>query len=204
MSATGSGSSGLLHRTMRIVRWVLIVLALAYTGIVIYAYPHDHEQHMSDAVVATINEQKLTASDVDGSQLPSMPDESQINATVAGVDANQNGIRDDVELAIFAAYPTSSATSTMIRSAELQYAMDLQTMLTKVFDQNTWQAAMVERERGFGCLYDSTSTGYSKLEKQVDGLVRNTAARDQQYKATEQYAISYKLAPDPDCDVIRK
>ena len=52
-----------------------------------------------------------------GTNLPPQPYEPENDATVAGLDKNNNGIRDDVELAIFAKYPKSAK----IRAAELQY-----------------------------------------------------------------------------------
>ncbi len=62
-----------------------------------------------------------------GKHLPLTPNKEENDATVAGIDNNGNGIRDDVELAIFAKYPNSAK----IRAAELQYAMALQLMIKK-------------------------------------------------------------------------
>ena len=56
-----------------------------------------------------------------GKNLPSDPG-ALADATVQGVDANQNGIRDDVELAVFKEYPNSAKT----RAVLLQYALALQ------------------------------------------------------------------------------
>jgi hypothetical protein len=187
----------------RVARWVILALALGYIAIVIYAYPHDHQEHLDVAAVAKIDSQKITMADVDGSNLPPPPDPSQAEATIAGVDANDNGIRDDVELAIFAEYPTSSATSTNIRSAELQYAMALQVQITEVFDPATWEAAAHQYDHGFGCLYDVSSSQYSSFENEVYALVLNTPSRTKQFNSIEQYGVSYKLSSGPDCDVSR-
>jgi hypothetical protein len=200
MSAQGSsGSAFYARRIMRGAPWVLFVLFVTYGAIVLYAYPHDHEQHLAEATVTKIEAQKLTMVDVDGSHLPPPPDSNRVDETVAGIDANGNGIRDDVELAIFAEYSTSTET----RSAELQYAMDLQIQLTEVFDPTTWEAAAKQNDRGFGCLYDTSESGYGILEKEVEGLVLNTPDRIKRFKSIEQYRVSYKLSSGPDCDVVR-
>jgi hypothetical protein len=199
---SAQGSSGLAfyaYRAMRGALFVLIAFFAGYSMLVIYAYPHDHQQHLDQAAIAKIEARKLTMNDMDGNHLPPRPDPGQLNANIAGVDANDNGIRDDVELAIFARY----STSTRIRAAELQYAMDLQIQLTEVFDPATWEAATKQNDRGFGCLYDTSNSGYPMLEKEVEGLVLNTPDRIKQFESIEQYRVSYKLSSGPDCDIDR-
>ncbi|MDO8451794.1 MAG: hypothetical protein Q7S76_02900 [bacterium] len=78
----------------------------------------------TDEQVAKIHATKLALDDVMGENLPPVP--SNPDATIAGVDANQNGIRDDVELAIFKEYPDSAKT----RAVLLQYALVLQMQMT--------------------------------------------------------------------------
>lgn len=192
----------ILFRMWRISRWVLLTLALLYAAIVVYAFPHDHQAHLDATIVAKIQAQKLTDADVDGSHLPPAPDPDQMDATIAGVDANDNGIRDDVELAIFQKYPTSSATSTDVRSAELQYAMDLQIQVTQVVDTATWMAAIQQTDRSYECL-DSVSSDSDTLEKEVEGLVLNTKERNDTYNFVWQYRTSHALLQDPSCDVVR-
>jgi hypothetical protein len=198
MSAQGSS------RIFLYVCWSLATLALVYALIVIYAYPHDHEAHLAAVMVEKIDAQKLTNADADGQHLPPVPDPAEAKATIAGIDANDNGIRDDVELTIFREYPSFSATSTAVRSAELQYAMDLQMQLTEVSDINTWKAEIVQWGRGFSCLYDASSTGYAALESEVENSELNTKDRANRYNSIEQYRVAYKLSSDPDCDVSRE
>ena len=81
---------------------------------------------------------------MNGEHLPPPPDPAQVDATIEGVDANANGIRDDVELAIFERYPDSLK----IRAAELQYAMALQMYLTEVFNSETLVAVILKDEHG--------------------------------------------------------
>ena len=80
---------------------------------------------------------------MNGEHLPPPPDPAQVDATIEGVDANGNGIRDDVELAIFKKYPNSAR----IRAAELQYAMALQMYLSKVFNSETLVAVIQGEDR---------------------------------------------------------
>src|ERR1700722_8404192 len=98
MSTQGSGGYVFyLRRTWRIARWVLVILIVCYVSIVIYAYPQDAERHASEQMVAKIEAAKITEAGVDGGRLPPSPSPNQVDATVDGIDANDNGIRDDVE-----------------------------------------------------------------------------------------------------------
>lgn len=138
----------ILWRIWCIVRWPLTVLVILYVAIVIYSFPHALEKEKTEEAVARIHAQKLTIEHVNGEHLPPPPDPAQVDATIKGVDANANGIRDDVELAIFERYPNSAK----IRAAELQYAMALQMYLTEVFNSETWKAVAFQDSRGYACI----------------------------------------------------
>ena len=95
-----------------------VVLAL-YVIIVIARIPHAYDKQRTDAAVAKIHATKLTLNDVTGKNLPPDPAFAKATAgkpgagpddTIEGIDANHNGIRDDVELAIFKEYPNSRKT----------------------------------------------------------------------------------------------
>jgi len=119
-SAEGSGVVGFFHRAWRLIRWPLAVLVVAYIALVVWRIPGYSAEQQSKETVALIQSKHIAPNDVDGKHLPPPPDSKLVDATIAGVDANQNGIRDDVELAIFKEYPNSPYT----RAAELQYAID--------------------------------------------------------------------------------
>src|SRR3990167_4323388 len=136
------------HRAWRIIRWPLGILVVLYIGIVIFSIPHALEKIKTEETVARIHSQKLTIENMNGEHLPPPPDPAQVDATVEGIDANQNGIRDDVELAIFEKYPNDAK----IRAAELQYAMALQMYLTEVFNSETLVAAILKDEHGDFCI----------------------------------------------------
>src|SRR3972149_3364926 len=137
-----------LRAVWRWVRWPLYILVAGYVLLVIYDVQRVFDIDKTNEAVAAIHAQKITLADVTGQNLPPVPDQAENDATIAGIDKNNNGIRDDVELAIFKKYPTSAK----IRAAELQYAMALQLMLTKVTNTETWIAAAQEVGRGNLCI----------------------------------------------------
>jgi hypothetical protein len=210
MSAEGSGEAivSFARRVWRGARWVLLVILLLFIALVIYRIPAVEQNQKTQQVVAQIHAQKLTMDDVNGKHLPPSPDSAQADATVAGIDANGNGIRDDVELAIFKKYPTSTLAVAKIRAAELQYAMELQTMITEVFNSDTWKAAAIEEDRGYQCIAGTYSRADLTLFNQVTGartkevedLEFNTQLRSAAEKQAFSFTTSYGL-PDSDfCD----
>lgn len=195
--AQGSGIVSFLLRAGRMVRWPLLALIVLYIGFVIYRIPGYNAEHKSKDVVAQIHAQRLTLADVDGSHLPPLPDSTEVDATVAGVDANNNGIRDDVELAIFKKYPNSPYT----RTAELQYAMTEQMFLTKVFDTATWKAVAEENGRANLCLSSVQNSGSGVFQKEVEGLVFNTLPRRDAQERAYEFITSHGSAIGQFCDV---
>ena len=93
----------------------------AFAILVVVRMFHFYNLKKTNEQVAKIHATKLTMDDVIGKSLPPDPG-AEADKTVAGIDANQNGIRDDVELAIFKEYPNSAKT----RAVLLQYALALQ------------------------------------------------------------------------------
>src|SRR3989344_4522362 len=191
-NAEWSGVSGFFAAAWRRVRWPLAIFVAIFVALVIMRIPAVIEQERTAETVDRIYAQRLTPEHVDGKHLPQPPDPAQADATIEGVDANANGIRDDVELAIFAKYPNSPYT----RAAELQYAMALQLYLTEVFNSETWVAVAIRSGKGYGCLYDTVpsvtlSDGdeviqqtFEIVQKRIDeteNLVFNTLNRKNVY-----------------------
>jgi hypothetical protein len=185
----------------RWVKWPLIVLVVLYIGLVIYRIPAVGEKERTAEAVAYIQAQKITLATVEGTNLPPQPYKPENDATVAGLDANVNNIRDDVELAIFAKYPADAK----IRAAELQYAMAEQMMITKVFNSETWIAAAKETSRGFACIGETVVPKDLKVldirTKEVDDLVFNTAARIEARDKAYEFTTSYGLPNTDLCNV---
>ncbi len=205
--------TGFLHRVWRIARIPVYVIAALYVGLLIYRFPIVIEKKKTEEQVAKIHATKLTLKDVMGTNLPPAPDPRVKDLTVAGIDANSNGIRDDVELAIFKAYPNSAK----IRAAELQYALELQNELTNVFNSETLVAVIQEEGRGNLCIKntvpprtasDSPSTITNNLAlisaraSAVEDLVVNTEMRKSKQKEIYQkYMTSYRSIEKEDCDI---
>ena len=92
----------------KLLKWAGIIIAVGFVGLVIVRmFVLDAKEKTAERVLK-IHATKLTLDDVFGKNLP-VPSEVEgppdYDATIAGVDANENGIRDDVELAIFKEYP---------------------------------------------------------------------------------------------------
>lgn len=135
----------------RILKWVLIIILGLYIILVLGRAFYFLSQDRTEAQVAKIHATKLTMDDVMGKFLPPDPGE-RADDTLEGVDVNGNGIRDDVELAIFEKYPKSPKT----RAALLQYALALQMEFTQPF-VNTKVADKIigEESRAYECIANS-------------------------------------------------
>lgn len=191
---------------------LVVVVGLGWLSMFLYgAYLHG-EKYATEDAVAFIESQKLTLADVQGDNLPPPPDSA--NTTLEGVDANLNGIRDDVELAIFEMYPTAPD----IRAAELQYAKALQLELSKwVFNEETLAAVIRAGGRASFCLTETgpeidLSMTQEEVEKrfavtdqrkeEVENLVFNTDIRKaRQEEVYRKYMTSYGSWSDPACDL---
>ena len=189
-------------------RWWFWVIEVPFVIIFVGALlriPFLNEEEGTQIVVEQIHAQKLTIADVMGDNLPPPPDPAQVDATIEGIDVNWNGIRDDVELAIFKKYPNSAT----IRAAELQYAKALQKELTLVFNSETFVATAQETSRASGCIADLTSRDNLKIyinnlkgyEKEVKDLQLNTKERISKENTNSQFLTSFGGLEGVRCDV---
>lgn len=173
------------------VRWPLLVVVLAYVVLVGFRTKYLFDKDKSDAAVVQIHATKLTK-EVLYSNLPPEPDVILNNSTLAGVDSNKNGIRDDVERAIYFKHQDSEK----ITAAEYQYAMALQKEFTSVFDSATLVAVIQEENRAFLCVGDSA------MRAEVEKMVFNTQQRENlRENIRENYGSSYKLLKTSECDI---
>lgn len=194
-----------LVKIWRFARWPLGVLIVLYIALVIYRIPAVGEKQRTAEVVAYIQAQKITRADVMGENLPPAPNTEANNATVAGIDVNNNGIRDDVELAIFKQYPNSAK----VRAAELQYALALQIEITQVFNSETWIAASIQDDRGYQCIaqtYPRTNLGeFIKITDERSDGVKNitldSQMRKDAYEKSSQFTTSFGLENTNVCDI---
>lgn len=138
----------MLKKMLKIAMWSAAVILLAFIALVIVRMFHFANLERTNKQVAKIHATKLTLDDVMGKHLPPDPG-AEADKTIAGIDANGNGIRDDVELAIFKEYPNSAKT----RAALLQYALALQMELTQpMVNRETVTEVVREQSRGDDCV----------------------------------------------------
>jgi FlaA1/EpsC-like NDP-sugar epimerase len=186
-------------KIIRIIYIISIILFIFSTSFGLY---RSYEKDKTNSAIVFINSKKITLDDVMGKNLPPQPDQKLNDSTIAGIDANKNYIRDDVELAIFKKYPNSAK----IRAAELQYAQVLQLELTQVFNSKTLIATMQKQEHAFACL------GYSGLDKnlsvvigkenEIKNFVLDIDSRKKEYSSIfEKYMAGYESSSGNECDV---
>ena len=133
---------------LKILAWLGIALAVGFVALVIVRMVQLKEEERTAAEVGRIHSTKLTVDDVMGKNLPPDPG-ADADKTIAGIDANKNNIRDDVELAIFKAYPDSAKT----RAVLLQYALALQMEVTQpIVNEGTVTEVVREQSRAYSCV----------------------------------------------------
>lgn len=126
---------------------------IIFVILVIARMPYVYEKRKTEEQVAKIHNTKLTMDDVMGVNLPPAPG-PDADKTIAGIDANKNGIRDDVELAIFKEYPDSAKT----RAVLLQYALALQMEAVQpIVNEGTVTAVAEDGGRAYACVGKITS-----------------------------------------------
>src|SRR3989339_421447 len=136
------------QKPFKILKWFFLILVGAFIVLVIARAFHFYNLDKTNAEVAKIHATKLTIDDVMGKNLPPDPG-ADANKTIAGIDANNNGIRDDVELAIFNAYPNSAKT----RAVLLQYALALQMeVIQPIVNTITATEVIREEDRAYQCI----------------------------------------------------
>ena len=178
---------------------VLTIFSIIVALRVLYVSKNTPEQ------VAKIHATKLNMDDVVGKNLPPDPG-AEADKTVAGIDANKNGIRDDVELAIFKEYPNSAKT----RAVLLQYALALQMDVTQPFpNKETVTEVVREQSRAYDCVNKSIITeDFYKYIEEGDKLLnfvknrqRDTPERINARKDFVRYVGSYSESENEVCDI---
>lgn len=178
----------------RWIRWPLLVLVgliLIFTALVIWRAEILIGEEETKADVERIHANKLTWSDING-ELPPEPDSAENNETLAGVDVNTNGIRDDVERAIYLKYKSSPRTVIPM----LQYAKELQMEFTEVYNSETLVAVMEEESRGYSCV------DTDKQRDEVKNFVFNTDLRkNERENIYRKYMTSWGIPNVEACDI---
>ncbi|MEK7460155.1 MAG: hypothetical protein AAB628_01250 [Patescibacteria group bacterium] len=140
-----------MKNLIKILKWTAIGIFAAFILLVIARMPFLYQKQKTEEQVAKIHATKLTMDDVMGKNLPPDPG-AEADKTVAGIDANRNGIRDDVELAIFKEYPDSAKT----RAVLLQYALAMQMEVTQpIVNKETVTEVVIGQDRAGSCVADT-------------------------------------------------
>lgn len=140
-----------MKKILTVLKWTAIVMVAGFILLVIIRIPHAWDKQKTDEQVAKIHATKLTLDDVMGKNLPPDPG-ANADKTIEGIDANNNGIRDDVELAIFKEYPNSAK----MRMPLLQYALALQMGVTQpIINKETVTEIVREQSRANACVGDT-------------------------------------------------
>jgi len=186
---------------------VYLIVLVGYAALLSFGFYREQEKSKTQQAIDQINSRKIDLSDVMGTNLPPVPDQKLNDSTIAGIDANNNGIRDDVELAIFAKYPNSAK----IRAAELQYAQALQLELTRAYDSKIIIKVIGKTASATTCIDDVAPSTSGSLQKEVENLALNTDMRrekklDDLHKYTNTYSneeiITYlMLSIEQRCDI---
>ena len=153
---------------LKVLKWTALVVVVLYAALVVYRMFVLNEEDKTEAQVEKIHATKLTLGDVLGRNLPPSYAEASkgkpdYDATVEGVDENKNGIRDDVELAIFKEYPDSTKT----RAVLLQYALALQMeVIQPLVNKGTVVAVAQVGDKASACIGESVPR--TDLQKFID------------------------------------
>lgn len=191
------------HKVFKVLKWVFLILIIGYLGLVFYRVVYFFDQDKINDQIEKIHNMKITIDDVMGENLPPDPGVDADN-TIAGIDANNNGIRDDVELAIFKDYPNSAKT----RAVLLQYSTVLQKEITQpILNTDTATAIAEEESRSYDCIGKIVSYGDGDIEKidnyrkYVEGLQLNTNTRKNIKSSYERNVRSFELKSGCDIDL---
>ena len=200
-----------MKKALKVFFIFLAAVAAIYVVLVIIRMFHFYNLDKTNEQVAKIHNTKLTMDDVIGKNLPPDPG-AEADKTIQGIDANKNGIRDDVELAIFKAYPNSAKT----RAVLLQYALALQMEAVQtVVNKETVTEVVREQSRADACVADTlvprknpeSSREYSDIEK-IDAYINfvkkiqlNTEARKKARTDFVEKIGSYSESENKVCDI---
>lgn len=167
--------------------------------------PYVLKERKTAGQVEKIHDTKLTMDDVMGNNLPPDPG-AEADKTIAGIDANKNGIRDDVELAIFKEYPNSAKT----RAVLLQYALALQMeAVQEVVNRGVVGEVANKQDRAFFCIAKIVPGGgegsvFIAIEKYgqlISDKQFNTEERKNAHKHFYSYLKSGRIDDSVSCDV---
>jgi hypothetical protein len=209
----------LRHKVLSFIAFFPIAFCAAVLVVFIYLFtlseydnaygPENFRNGVADSTARFAHIQ-LTHADVDGANLPPVPNQIVNDTTVAGIDTNHNYIRDDVEFAMFELYPiqknvdtkgVTEDTNLPIRAAALQYAQAQQLLLTEVRSKYDLEVVLYRFSEQSFCEYQVTHDIRSKFTEDLDAqYILNTNDRKKHADMIyEKYFTGSGSGPDPKC-----
>lgn len=199
------------NKFLKVLKWIGILLLVGFIVLVGFRTKYTLDLEKTNLQIEKIHNTKLQIDDVMGVNLPPDPG-AMADVTIKGIDVNNNGIRDDVELAIFKEYPNSAKT----RAVLLQYALALQMEVIQPFiNENIATEAIREQSRADTCLSDviaprengTESRKYKDIEKInntlnfVEKIQFNNKDRENNHNLFYTYLRSYSDLEEESCDI---
>jgi len=139
---------------------------------------------------------------IDGHTLPPMPDETLNNSTLLGIDTNDNGVRDDVEIWIYTTYEDKPA---FIKTIAMEKAKAYQIVIQepeKAIANERFMSAFVECETYMESQYeyvkhkqypiDPLGNGLKSVELNTEERIRAYLTYDGNLNGTSYHALSLK------------
>lgn len=107
------------------------------------------------------------------------------NTTLAGIDANGDGVRDDIESYIDTTYPVATQNET--NKALRQYAKAVQSSIIHADDPSLSQRHVHERFRALECVMARRAADFHPIFVELRARLLDTTARSNAYlKADDQ------------------
>lgn len=186
-----------MHKFLKVSFLVAGLLAVLLAAFLALGFWWGGVKAKTAKAIEKIESTKITLDDVNGTYLPPKPDQALNDSTVAGIDFNNNSIRDDVELAIFEKYPNSAR----MRAAMLQYAQELQLQLTEVFNSETLIASIQQENVAFFCLGEVDDENLNSNKKELEELTVNNELRMKKWDEVYNYMTTYSTLQEKKCDI---
>ena len=102
--------------------------------------------------------------------------------TVAGIDSDSDGFRDDVQIHLYVNY-----TDLTERAAVKQLAKALQFMVVNASDSLLARSSAVSMNQAIDCLYGLDYSVFASRVEDIEGVVINTEARTAAYAKSGAY-----------------
>jgi len=191
------------HKIFKIFMWVFLISITLFVVLITVRTFHYFDVQKTNAQVLKIHSTKLLLSDATNTNLPSDPG-VEGGKTIQGIDANTNGIRDDVEIAIYKEYPNSAKT----RAVLLQYALVLQMETIQPFLNEEIATATAEKEsQSYDCIGEIVPRSDNDIEKIenyrnfIKDIQLNTTERKNMKENFDNKTRSFELKSGCDIDL---